>query len=409
MVSWPWGSLVGAILILAGVLALKHNGGEVREAAKPSDTYSGALSTKQSSTEDPETLAMLIKEMRERGEAVPDDLIARAQTALDKGKEDWFQNFETLLSKNDRQVVDLTDFAETFRVQNGFPLTGPVLGHPAATEETDFVLTTIERFGGKVPLREAIFMRAVLEEGQEAEYLRERLKRGYPSLYDNSAKHVWSDSPGYYERQLQLRHNNPLFPAHKQCVSQHDVYIARQLDAQEQEEFFREWKDCLERIVKGQDFIATSDAINHLHELHSLIEKAALLGMDSGETVENIRQTYRSILSALYEGLKSQPEATRSLQEAEQTRWAGSELRVSGPVQQLLRIEDASDVIPWLMTHDVAVIAAVVATLDESRLRAVRDSVVSMMNDRPLARKILEREPLKLEAIGLDLRQSAAS
>jgi hypothetical protein len=42
----------------------------------------------------------------------------------------------------------------------------------------------------------------------------------------------WSAHPGAAERHLQRRHNNPLFPLHRQMVTAHEVYEARLADAQ---------------------------------------------------------------------------------------------------------------------------------------------------------------------------------
>jgi len=96
------------------------------------------------------------------------------------------------------------------------------------------VLTRIEDLGGKVPLLQAIFMQAVLEngDGPEARYLKERQKRGFPSLYGNEPRLEWTANPGCYERQLQRRHNSVLFPLPKRSVSRQDLYIGRQLDAE---------------------------------------------------------------------------------------------------------------------------------------------------------------------------------
>jgi hypothetical protein len=42
----------------------------------------------------------------------------------------------------------------------------------------------------------------------------------------------WSAHPGAAERHLQRRHNNPLFPLHRQMVTAQEVYDARLADAQ---------------------------------------------------------------------------------------------------------------------------------------------------------------------------------
>jgi hypothetical protein len=197
--GWPWGSLVGAILALAGVLALRL---QLSQAVPATQSLSTPQPSQQNTVDDPELLAALIKEMERRGEAVPEELISRARSAVETGLEDCFQKYEALVSNSSNKVVDLAAFAQSIRAQHGWPSQGSVLACEAPSEEMDFVLSRIEHFGGKVPFRESIFMLSMLEDGPEARYLRERQKRGYPSLFENEPSLEWSSDPGFYERQL---------------------------------------------------------------------------------------------------------------------------------------------------------------------------------------------------------------
>jgi hypothetical protein len=269
--GWPWGSLVGAILALAGVLALR-----LRPSHAPplNQSQSVAQASPQDNPpeDDPERLVAMVQEMESRGAPVPEDLIRRAQSAVESGREDWFQKYEALILTGSNTVVDLAPFAQKIRAQYGWPSHGSVSGHEAASEQTDFVLTRIEHFGGKVPLREAIFMQAMLEDGPEAHYLEERQKRGYPSLFENEAHLEWSTEPGFHEQQLRTRHNNVFFPPQKQCVSRHDVYIARRIDAGERSAFLEQWVHCLETIMQSADIAPASEVTKHLHTMYALLE-----------------------------------------------------------------------------------------------------------------------------------------
>jgi hypothetical protein len=243
--GWPWGSLVGAILALAGVLALRF---QPSQAPLPTPSLSTPLAWAQGPAREPSeeeserlaeavSLAEAIKGIKTRGEPVPEELTNRAERALESGLDDWFQRYEALVSNRDEKTFDRAAFAQQIRSQYGWPSQGSVLGHPSASAEVDLVLTRIEDLGGRVSIREAIFLQAVLEDGPEAHYLKERQKRGYPSLFENEAHLEWSSDPGFYERQLQIRHNNAFFPPPKRYVSRNDLYIARRMDEEERGEF----------------------------------------------------------------------------------------------------------------------------------------------------------------------------
>lgn len=61
----------------------------------------------------------------------------------------------------------------------------------------------------------------------------------------------WSSRPGAFERHLQRRHNNPLFPASRRVVTASDVYYARLRDAQAIEDVRRALLEVHEEQKKG--------------------------------------------------------------------------------------------------------------------------------------------------------------
>jgi hypothetical protein len=123
--GWPWGSLVGAILALAGVQALR---------LQPSPAEQPQVNA---SPDDPERLLATIRGKESRGEPVPDDLIARMQGAVESGREDWFQKYEALISNGRGKVVDLAPFAQRIRTQYGWPASGSVLGYESVPPQLE--------------------------------------------------------------------------------------------------------------------------------------------------------------------------------------------------------------------------------------------------------------------------------
>ena len=74
-------------------------------------------------------------------------------------------------------------------------------------------------------------------EGDECNYMCERMRRGWPSLLANEQNLDWRAEPGYYEWYLRLRHNNPLFYPLRRAVARYDLCLARKMDDQERRSF----------------------------------------------------------------------------------------------------------------------------------------------------------------------------
>jgi hypothetical protein len=141
--SWPWGALVGAVLVLAGVIAV----------------------TIRSATLDPD------EKLRAVRSAGADSFEA----------EDWVKRYEAAIADN--TIRDLSPMNRSIREQFGWPERGSIAGYPGASAEMETMLTTIEASQGRVPIRQAIVFLSILDpEGPEAFFLRERDKRGYPPL-----------------------------------------------------------------------------------------------------------------------------------------------------------------------------------------------------------------------------------
>jgi len=236
----------------------------------------------------------------------------------------------------------------------------------------------------------------------EARYLKQRQQRGYVSLYENEPHLKWNATPGFYERQLQRRHNNVLFPAQKRTVSREDLYIACRLDAEERVAFLEQWKQILEKFIQGTDILPFPEAIDYLHQIYELLEKAVSIAGESAAKMEDIHRMYQTVLSQLYEAIKDNPEMTNALKSSVHARWSGSEKVVLNPtITQLLRVGDAADMIPALLCEDVETICSTLEILNAANLEAVRNTVVSIIAGSPEAREVLRRQPQKLEALGM--------
>lgn len=140
----------------------------------------------------------------------------------------------------------------------------------------------------------------------------------------------WSAEPGAAERHLQRRHNNPLFPLHRQMVTAHDVFDARVADAQALQDirvelgdthrafsgtaelplnwqsFLEEYRDRVDRLderrlVAGGPSAALADAIANLRadilatwraSLHKNRHSLAALEQEEAQRAERRTRLY---------------------------------------------------------------------------------------------------------------------
>lgn len=354
------------------------------------------------SANDARRLMAVITEMKSRGENIPDDLIKQLQMVGESCREEWFQIYEKFMTNDSSPVVDLAKFAHDLRNEIGSDLI-----NEKKSELINFVITRIEHFSEKVPFREAIFIQAILKnlaliESPEMDYFKERQRRGYPSLFENEAHIEWSANPGFYEQQLRIKHNNVFFPLHKQCVSLHDLYVSRSLDADERTEFLQHYKQFLEAFLQSND-VPASDVIDQLHTMYNLLEMAASIRSAESEMAQ-IRSAYQGLLTQIYQAWKDNPEAIKTLQAAENARWSGSLLTLNPYIYQFMRLVDKADVIPTMISQNIETIRFVMnAFYADGGIEDVKNAVREIITNNPGARDLLQKEPKKLEALGLSI------
>jgi hypothetical protein len=184
--GWPWGSLVGAILILAGVIGARSRSQAPRRPE--SATNVEAPKSPSPPSADPmveaTTLQKRITDWQTRGLPVPQEDYDRLSVLMEEGLEKVFRDYDAVLAQKGDQTVDLSEFARNLREEYHWPATGSVLGFPNAEDMTAFGLSRIEALGGKLPLRELTAMIALSpDDGAERHYMHGRLKRGWPSMF----------------------------------------------------------------------------------------------------------------------------------------------------------------------------------------------------------------------------------
>ena len=178
----------------------------------------------------------------------------------------------------------------------------------------------------------------------------------------------WSERPGCFERHLQRRHNNPLFPSERQHVTAADVAVARRRDAQDFESLRAEYVQFLEDVTQLPDDLPSRE-VNPIRErIGDLTQRAAQVGGQASEIASRLTTFRRKLIQTWSNSFSDNPNALKELQEAEAFYHAGA-WKFNNPFVAQMNRDDTpitrEEVVPSILTEDVATIRTVMAALGE--------------------------------------------
>ena len=130
-------------------------------------------------------------------------------------------------------------------------------------------------------------------------------------------KNKWSKHPGCFERHLQRRDDNVLFPVERRYVSLDEIKTARDRDRLEQEQYQVQLKELASQqrsLVDALGVITPSRATTFLRNIQSLIEEAASIGGEAfAITKPKLEEVEDSIIQQLNVSI---PQGTELLKQA---------------------------------------------------------------------------------------------
>jgi len=208
------------------------------------------------------------------------------------------------------------------------------------------------------------------EEKDEIDKIKKELRKKYgedipvDALYrimkefDPDEESVWSDNPGCFERHLQRREGNILFPPERRIVSKNEIDEARQKDHLEQEQFAQKVKSFVERSKNHRDknigkTIKLDRAQLVLKEIQDLLKEAATIGGPLGGYVQALENMENNIIEILN---KAVPDGADLLEQAQSLSISGripyfaQTLRNNSPIYK-------DEQIPTLLSEDLETIA----------------------------------------------------
>lgn len=200
---------------------------------------------------------------------------------------------------------------------------------------------------------------------QEAEELKKELLKKYGENvpvdvayrlikeFHPDEESVWSDNPGCFERHLQRREGNILFPPERRVVTRKKIEEAKEKDHVEQEQFANKLNSFVERIKSINEHVNPNQASSILQETQKLLEEAASIGGAIDGYVQTLENTEERLIESLNEAV---PDGVDLLKQAQSL----SMLKRSPYIAQVSRKDSPiykDEEIPALLSEDLETIA----------------------------------------------------
>ena len=192
---------------------------------------------------------------------------------------------------------------------------------------------------------------------------------------------TWRTTPGAFERHLQRRHNNPLFPPERRTVSTLDVLEARRKDDAEYQELLKDVKAIELPEELPYDWNAFLSDIRE--RIDALTKRAREVGGDTSK-IRGYLESLRGKMSEVWRScMKGNENALKLFEAAEASAKAYDEQFRGEFGNQLLRKGEKSippaDVIPALLCEDPKSVAAFYETLPEDNRKNLQKWVADII------------------------------
>ena len=161
----------------------------------------------------------------------------------------------------------------------------------------------------------------------------------------------WSKVPGCFERHLQRRDGNILFPPERRHVSKEEIAQSRKRDEMDKERFLKEILE-FEAEIRNPLYVDDESA---LQKIQAFLDEAASIGGDIGHVIKMLEDLEDKTMKYLNEKTLEKShllEETHSLGVAHRTPFLRQSFRKDTPILQ-------SEEVPTLLSEDLATISVV--------------------------------------------------
>lgn len=211
----------------------------------------------------------------------------------------------------------------------------------------------------------------------------------------------WSDKCGCFERQLQRRYMNPLFPVQRRMVSRAEILEARAKDLNDLKELQTDMDGLFSKVEEASKQKSYYDEVVVLRDaFERLIFRAAEIGTIASQQNDALHDVYRSVVGVLRDGCPSEHraklESVLADSERYQRKWTNQFVR------QLKRRDtpiSGNEVVASLLTEDVDTVRLFASLLEEPARKDTYQLAVALISDAQREGYSVAEAEQKLQAL----------
>ena len=186
----------------------------------------------------------------------------------------------------------------------------------------------------------------------------------------------FSAQPGAYERHLQRKYNNPLFPDSDQHLLDKEVEQAREKDHQDLRAFFDAFQDTVQEAVELSDSVESDVLLDLKEKLERLYVQSTSLAGDLGQHQEALQKLLSVCMAGILKGAEQDQAALKKIQDELTARDVFFTLLKTPLVSQLLRGDDIiheSELIPSILSESADSLPQVLELFDPEQQQHLVD------------------------------------
>lgn len=181
----------------------------------------------------------------------------------------------------------------------------------------------------------------------------------------------FSPQPGAFEKHLQRKYQNPLFPTAQQNLLQAEVEQARQRDQQDLQVFMEAFDETVKQAALLNGTVDSEVILDLKEKLERLYISSSSLAGDLGDYQDALLKLIRVCMEMIRKGASDDVIALRKLDEEDQARTVYFAMLESPLVAELMRgdeIIQSDELVPTVLSLDTGGLAAVLALFEPEHL-----------------------------------------